>query len=87
MYIVCTDTVIYGIGATEEAAWEDMERWIDPHEPSYSREAFYVYRATPALVQHVEEFGGAGIRWSRLKSGVCCMEVEAEAEAEAEASN
>ena len=74
-------TAIFGVGKTEADALSDAIESSDireafPHiDPA---EAFKVKPATQALLDHVEENGGAYISWGSI-DGIACTDAEEEA--------
>jgi hypothetical protein len=93
-FIVADDAAIFGIGPTEEAAWADLRRGMKlakiPHEsevekedsfcPAYwTEDRFHAYPATAALLEQVEQRGGA-ISWDTVNRVACTTEESEAAE-------
>lgn len=56
-YAVYMDgTAIYGVGATEDEAWEDAEEWADTSSPSW-KESFAIAPCSEELLNQVKQFG------------------------------
>jgi hypothetical protein len=85
-YIVSNNQAIWGAGKTTEDAWLDFKRGMslayvnldDDQDPNSTKtDAFELHPATAALLQAVEECGGA-IAWG-VVDGVCCTVAEEDA--------
>lgn len=70
-FIVWNMQAIWGVGATEAAAWTDYEKYID----SIDRDGYQCHPATAALIEQVNDRGG-DIMW-RMSDGIACTVEEA----------
>jgi hypothetical protein len=98
-WIVADDAAIFGVGPTEDAAWNDLRRGMKlakiPHEsevdkedsfcpPYWTENRFRAQPATATLLETVEAYGGS-IAWS-VVLGVACTAAESEAAQDEEPS-
>ena len=77
MYATYTENAIMTTAATAEGAVAEVEEIAGQSFAELTET--HVCEITPGLAAHVEDCGGAGIRWGTLPDGRLCTEDEEDA--------